>query len=88
MDVAVNGDNNDTFALWDGAQWVDQATEGWWLQSGPYTAEGYRYRITDQSGAGYYVEPGQGQFDDLGTGDNAYMYPVSYTHLDVYKRQR
>ncbi len=74
MDVAVDGDNNDTFAVWNGTQWVDQATEGWWLQSGPYTAEGYRYRITDQSGVGYYVEPGQGQFDDYGTGDNAYMY--------------
>lgn len=40
----------------------------------PYTAEGYRYRVTDQSGVGYYIEPGQGQFGDGGTGDNAYMY--------------
>lgn len=74
MDVAVLGDANDTFALWNGSQWVDQAVEGWWLQSAPYTAEGYRYRIMDQSGFGYYMEPGQGQFNDYGTGDNAYTY--------------
>jgi hypothetical protein len=74
MDVAVDGDAGDTLSLWDGAQWVDQATEAWWLQSAPYTTEGYRYKIADQNGVGYYVEPGQGQFDDFGTGDNAYMY--------------
>lgn len=74
MDVAVLGDAGDTFALWNGSQWVDQATEGWWLQGGPYTAEGYRYRIMDGSGFGYYMEPGQGQFGDYGTGDNAYTY--------------
>ncbi len=74
MDVAVLGDDNDTFSIWNGSQWVDQAIEGWWLQSGPYTAEGYLYRVMDQSGFGYYIEPGQGQFNDLGTGDNAYTY--------------
>jgi hypothetical protein len=74
MDVAVLGDGNDTFSIWNGSQWVNQTTEGWWLQSGPVTAEGYRYRVMDQSGFGYFVEPGQGQFGDYGTGDNAYTY--------------
>ncbi len=74
MDIGALGDPNDTFAIWNGSQWVDQAVEGWWLQSGPYTEEGYRYRVLDQSGFGYYIAPGQGQFDDYGTGDNAYMY--------------
>ncbi|MCB0256593.1 MAG: hypothetical protein H6649_00825 [Caldilineae bacterium] len=74
IDIAVNGDDNDSFAVWDGATWADQTTEAWWLQEAPYTAEGYRYRVTDQSGVGYYIEPGQGQFGDGGTGDNAYMY--------------
>lgn len=74
LDVAVLGDANDTFSIWNGSQWNNQAVEGWWLQSGPYTAEGYRYRVLDQSGFGYYIAPGQGQFDDYGTGDNAYIY--------------
>ena len=78
IDIAVNGDSNDTLSLWNGSQWVDQATEAWWLQSGPYTAEGYRYRVMDQAGFGYYIEPGQGQFDDGGTGDNAWLYVTQH----------
>ena len=78
IDIAVNGDSNDTLSLWNGSQWVDQATEAWWLQSGPYTTEGYRYRVMDQSGFGYYIEPGQGQFDDKGTGDNAWLYVTQW----------
>ncbi len=75
MDLAVFDDAGNTFSTWDGSQWVIRNTEGWWLQSGPYTAEGYLYRIMDEnSGFGYYMEPGQGQFGDFGTGDNAYTY--------------
>lgn len=75
IDIAVDGDGNDTFATWDGAQWVDQATENWWAQAGPYTNEGYLWRVTDQAGAGFYIEPGQsGSFNDGGRGDNAYIY--------------
>ena len=78
IDIAANGDTNDTLSVWDGGSWVDQASEDWWLQSAPYTAEGYRYRVMDQSGSGYYIEPGQGQFGDGGTGDNAYFYLSQY----------
>lgn len=74
IDIAVDGDPGDTLAVWNGSDWVDQTTEAWWLQGAPYTAEGYRYRVTDQSGVGYFIEPGQGQFGDAGTGDNAYLY--------------
>lgn len=74
MDLAVAGDAGDTFAVWDGSQWVNQNSEGWWLQAAPYNADGDRYRIIDQSGFGYTIEPGQGQFNDNGTGDNAYLY--------------
>lgn len=78
IDIAIKGDSNDTLALWDGAQWADQATEGWWLQGAPYTPEGYRYRVMDQSGTGYYIEPGRGQFNDGGTGDNAWLYVTQH----------
>ena len=78
IDIAVDGDPGDTLAVWDGADWADQNTEAWWLQGAPYTAEGYRYRVADQSGVGYYIEPGQGQFGDEGTGDNAYLYVTQH----------
>lgn len=74
LDIAVAGDDNDSFAYWDGSQWVMAPTETWWLQSPPYTPENYKWRVTDQSGAGFYLEPGVGQFDPPSDPDNAYMY--------------
>ena len=76
IDVAVAGDANDTFSVWDGSQWATQSTEGWWLQDANslYTPEGYRYRMMDGSGFGYYIEPGRKQYNDYSTGDNAYTY--------------
>lgn len=57
-------------------EWSAVDAEGWTLQ-GPgtrYTKEGYQFRITNGSGEGFYLEPGQGQFGDGGRGDNAYTY--------------
>ncbi|MEA3336317.1 MAG: hypothetical protein U9R25_10435 [Chloroflexota bacterium] len=78
IDIAVDGDPNDSIQVWDGNDWQTQASEAWWLQSGPYTPEGYRYRVMDASGTGFFIEPGQGQFDDSGTGDNAYTYVTQH----------
>ncbi|MCA9978533.1 MAG: hypothetical protein KC413_22385, partial [Anaerolineales bacterium] len=78
IDIAANGDANDTLATWGGSDWITQGTEFWEQQGAPYTAEGYRWRVTDQSGSGYYIEPGQGQFGDGGMGDNAYFYVVAH----------
>ena len=68
-----------TFAEWDGSEWQDWQEEGWQLQdeNTPLTAEGYQYRITGSDGAGYYIEPGTGQFPD-NRGDNAYTYITVY----------
>ena len=65
------GENS--FAAWNGSEWETWLEEQWQLQS-EYepTTEGYQYRITNQNGAGYYVEPDRGQFG--GRGDNAYVY--------------
>jgi hypothetical protein len=65
-------------AEWDGAGWQPWRQEGWTLQdeATPYTPEGYQFRLTAQNGEGFYVEPGRGQFDDGGRGDNAYVYVV------------
>ena len=76
IDISVNGDNSDTFATWDGSQWQDQTVEDWWLQSPPYSPDGYAWRVRDDSGMGFYIEPGQGQFGDGGLGDDAYVYVV------------
>lgn len=79
IDVAVAGDDNDTFAVWDGTGWWDQSAENWWSQAAPYTPEGYKWRVMDQSGAGYYMEPGQdNNFGDLGRGDDAFIYVTQH----------
>ncbi len=46
-----------------------------------YTPEGYQYKITASEGRGYYLEPGRGQFNDGGRGDNAYLF-ATRLHAD------
>lgn len=78
IDIAVNGSENDYFATWDGEQWQTNSIEFWQLQGVPYTPEGYKWRVSDISGLGYYMEPGQGQFGDGGRGDFAYIYVTQH----------
>ena len=72
-----------TFSEWDGTRWKPWTTEQWALQAPdtPRTPEGYVYRYQDQAGAGFYIEPGRGQFGDGGRGDNAFIY-VTRRHVD------
>lgn len=78
IDIALDGDGGDNFDMWDGSVWQAQATEMWDFQDPPYTSEGYLYRVSDDGGMTYYIEPGQGQFGDAGTGDNAYIYATRH----------
>ncbi|MEP7356472.1 MAG: hypothetical protein ABI847_04485, partial [Anaerolineales bacterium] len=78
LDLAVAGQADDTFAIWDGAQWQPRADEGWWPQTTVATPEGFQWRVTDDSGLGYYIEPAAGQFDDTGRGDFALMYVTAH----------
>jgi PKD repeat protein len=85
IDLAVNGDEEDTFAFWDGSQWQKQTTELYRVPyeeagHGPhgYTAEGYGGWVMDQSGKGYYIEPARGQFDDGGRGDEPFIYVTQH----------
>lgn len=83
IDMAVNGDANDNFAYYDGANWVDVTTETYRV---PYTeaghgphaidANGYSWKVYDTDGTGYYIEQDVGQFGDGGEGDNPFLYPV------------
>lgn len=78
LDLAVAGAADDSLAWWDGNGWQPQATEAWWPQTAPYSPDGYVWRVSDAAGRAYFVEPGQGQFDDGGRGDNAYLYVVQH----------
>ncbi len=63
-----------SFAAWTGSAWENWLTEQWQLQTDSEpTEEGYQFRFADSTGAGYYVEPGRGQFDGE-RGDNAFVY--------------
>ncbi|MGH2536071.1 MAG: PKD domain-containing protein [Candidatus Promineifilaceae bacterium] len=84
IDIAVNGDEGDSFALYDGTQWLPQEIE---LYRTPYPddngphysdANGYAWKVTDASGSGYYIEPDQGQFANQGRGDYAFIYAVRH----------
>lgn len=66
-------------AEWDGKQWQTWDKEQWRLQDdGKLTTEGFQYRVLGNDGAGYYVEPGRGQFGDGGRGDKAFTYFSAY----------
>jgi hypothetical protein len=81
IDIAVDGDANDSFALWDGQQWLVQANETYRT---PYESAGFGphqlttanagWWVMDAGGAGFYIEPGLGQFNDGGLGDNPFIY--------------
>lgn len=77
MDIAVNGDDNDNFAYYDGAQWVDVTTETYrtaYADHGPHfrDANGYAWKVYDADGSGYYIEQDLGQFPN---GNDIYQNP-------------
>lgn len=83
IDMAVNGDLNDNFAYYDGAEWVDVTTETYRVpytesEHGPHAvdANGYAWKVYDTDGTGYYIEMDVGQFGDGGEGDSPFLYPV------------
>ncbi len=84
IDLTAGGDGAaDSLAEWSAEGWSTWETEQWQLQDEAtlYTEEGYQYRVLGTNGAGYYIEPSRGQFDDGGRGDNAYLY-ATRRHAD------
>lgn len=80
IDIAVNGDDSDSFAFWDGQEWAFQQTE---IVRTPYVSNfgphqlnsaNQGWLVVDSSGQGYTIEPGLGQFNDGGIGDNPFIY--------------
>lgn len=81
LDIAIDGDGGDSFAFWDGQQWAFAATETYRTPYaspgfGPHqlTASNEAWLVVDGGGRGYTIEPGLGQFNDGGLGDNPFVY--------------
>ncbi len=81
IDMAINGDSNDQFALWNGTDWVDQNTEVYRTATagtnGPhvYDSNGAIARVYDTvTGTGYYMVPDEGQFGTNSRGDDPFVY--------------
>jgi hypothetical protein len=69
-------DEQNNVAEWNGANWNAWQNEKWQLQSSStaYTLQGYQYQFTNNTGGGFFMQPGNGKFSDKGRGDNAYVY--------------
>lgn len=75
IDIDTSHEGIDQVAEWKSNTWSTIQNEQWRLQNqAELTTEGYQYRFTNQQGEGYYLEPGQGQFNDAGRGDHAFSY--------------
>lgn len=72
-----------TFSEWTTTAWQPWTKEQWKLQTNQttFTPEGYQYKINSPNGDGYFLEPGRGQFNDGGRGDNSYVF-VTKQHVD------
>jgi hypothetical protein len=68
IDIAVDGDADDSFARWAGSGWDVEALEGHWIQPLSTAPSGAAWRVDDQAGGGYEVVPG--------AGDDAIVYAV------------
>lgn len=85
IDVAVDGDSNDQFSLWNGTTWVDQNTEFYRTPyagaNGPhsYDSEGAIARVGDTvTNQGYYIVPDEGQFGTNSRGDDPFLYVTQH----------
>lgn len=66
IDVAVDGDGGDTLSRWNGSEWIAETEEGIWAQEGHPLLGDAAWRIHDEGGAGFLVEPG--------ADDDAWLY--------------
>jgi hypothetical protein len=73
--IAFAAEQNN-FAEWNGSSWAKWENEKWQLQGAAttYTPEGYQYQLLNNAGTNFFMQPGNGKFNDGGRGDNAYVY--------------
>ncbi len=69
------GEKNN-FSEFENNQWTIWDQEKWKLQSEQtdFTPEGYKYKVSNEKGYGFYIEPNRGQFNDNSRGDHPYIY--------------
>jgi hypothetical protein len=77
-------ENQEKFEQWTSSGWRSWNKEQWSFQDKNtlYTDKGYAYKVSTKGGKSYFIEPGNGQFEDGGRGDNAYTY-VSLRHPEL-----
>jgi hypothetical protein len=75
--------NKQSFYEWGNNDWNIWEKEKWQLQqpTTAYSPKGFQYQLQTSANNGFYIEPGKGQFNDSGRGDNAYLY-ITKNHLD------
>ena len=75
--------NKQSFYEWGNNDWNIWDKEKWQLQqpTTAYSPKGFQYQLQTSNNDGFYIEPGKGQFNDSGRGDNAYLY-ITKNHLD------
>ncbi len=75
--------NKQSFYEWGNNDWNIWEKEKWQLQqpTTAYSPKGFQYQLQTSASNGFYIEPGKGQFNDSGRGDNAYLY-ITKNHLD------
>ncbi len=73
--IAFAAEQNN-FAEWNGIDWSNWQHEKWQSQNATttYSEKKFQYRLADNTGGGFLMQPGNGQFGDAGRGDNAYVY--------------
>ncbi|MEE9437419.1 MAG: hypothetical protein V3V14_00375 [Saprospiraceae bacterium] len=83
IDLGPNNDEKFKFDQYVEGNWARWNSESWNLQNKKtqYTKDGYQYRFINKEGKGYYVKPGNSNFEDGGRGDFAYSY-LSVDHKD------
>ncbi|MCB0028665.1 MAG: hypothetical protein KDE28_12200, partial [Anaerolineales bacterium] len=74
IDIALNGQENDSLSYWDGSTWASVDTERWFLPTDLQYFSGLYALTVRDGGLGYFIEPSQGQFADGGRGDNPFVY--------------
>jgi hypothetical protein len=78
IDVSAGGQQANWFSVWNGSAWQTPLQESIWHQEAPYTPQGYKWRLVNAQGQGYYIEPGRGQFGDGGRGDFAVVFATRH----------
>ena len=78
IDIALNGQENDSLSYWDGSTWASVDTERWFLPTDLQYFSGLYALTVRDGGLGYFIEPSQGQFADGGRGDNPFVYVTQY----------